>query len=659
MRMDRSPSRLARRLLMLALVLLPPSALAADAAPSASADAPAPAATPAPPDLDALLRDPSIAGAALSPNGRMVALLLPSPDRTTVHVLNLEPRTPLGTFDFGEDKHIQGLRWIDNDHVLFGLAEKRGRYDYARPLPGSYVGRVGGNRVYVIPEGYEVIGRSGAERGQVMLSRWSGQRNYLHRFELGGMRPSETLLAGPPEYGRFILDHLDEPRYFVAGTDDLDLVVWKREDDRWVETFRGAAEDAHATPFAVAADGRLYAWSARGGTPTRIGLLDPATGTFEELASHPEVDASDLLFSDDERTLLAVRFDAERPEWRFVAPGHPDARKFRSLVAAFPGDDVWFPGRSLDGQRVLVVTGNGRDPGQTILYDREAGTANGLFAFHDALAPEALAERRHVRFAARDGQALNGYLTLPIGREARDLPLVLVPHGGPHGLRDTWGFDLESQILASRGYAVLQVNFRGSGGYGLAFESAGYGQWGRVMQDDMADGVRWAIAEGIADADRVCVYGASYGGYSALMQPIREPGLYRCAAGYVGVYDLDLEWRQQRREGRFSRAYFQRVLPASEEERRWQSPAHRAAEIGVPVLLAHAGRDERVPMAQYEALVEALEAAGRPPEVTIVKPNEGHGFSDPANQREFYEALLAFLDRHIGEGRAVAPGAGE
>src|SRR5690606_36894057 len=201
----------------------------------------------------------------------------------------------------------------------------------------------------------------------------------------------------------------------------------------------------------------------------------------------------------------------------------------------------------------------------------------------------------------------------------------------------------EAQFLASRGYAVLQVNFRGSGGYGNAFEKKGYRNWGTTMIDDMTDAVEWAVREGIADRNRVCSFGASYGGYAALQSVVREPDLYRCAIGYVGVYSLPLMMRDgdipREKSGR---EYLQRVMPASLAEQQAQSAASNVDRIRVPLMLVHGERDERVPMSQYRALRSALVDAGRPPEVEILEPKEGHGFQELSNNVRLYTAIEAF-----------------
>ena len=231
-------------------------------------------------------------------------------------------------------------------------------------------------------------------------------------------------------------------------------------------------------------------------------------------------------------------------------------------------------------------------------------------------------------------------------RAAKNLPCVVNPHGGPHGIRDEWGFSWEAQLIASRGYAVLKLNFRGSGGYGNHYQTAGYQQWGRLMQDDLADGVRWTIEQGLVDGKRICTFGGSYGGYAALMNVARYPDLYRCAVGYVGVYDLSLMYqRGDIQESRRGNSYLDLVIGRDRLEQ--DSPVALADKIKVPVLLAHGGEDVRVPPAHAERMRAALTKAGNPPE-WLYEAREGHGFYNLPSKLGLYNRLLAFLDRNIG-----------
>ena len=259
---------------------------------------------------------------------------------------------------------------------------------------------------------------------------------------------------------------------------------------------------------------------------------------------------------------------------------------------------------------------------------------------------------RAVLIQARDGETLHGVLTLPPGSDGKGLPMIVNPHGGPIGIRDDFAFNTETQMLAHAGYAVLQVNFRGSGGYGRRFTQLGAKQWGLKMQDDLTDATKWAIAQGIAAPDRICLYGASYGAYASLMGVAKEPSLYRCAVGYVGVYDLDKVVREDSADSNFGKQYTSQWIGRSGQLAA-TSPNRLAAQVKVPVFLAAGGEDRIAPVEHTELMAAALRKAGVPVE-TLYFRNESHGFYALEHRREYYTKLLDFLARHLGGARATA-----
>src|SRR5690606_19727883 len=284
-----------------------------------------------------------------------------------------------------------------------------------------------------------------------------------------------------------------------------------------------------------------------------------------------------------------------------------------------------------------------RDPGQVYLFDRKTGQARFLLASRDWIKPAQMSPMKPVQVKTRDGLVIHGYLTVPAGSDGKGLPLIVNPHGGPHGPRDEWGFNPEVQLLANRGYAVLQMNYRGSGGYGSSFESAGYRKWGTTMQDDLTDSVRWAIAQGIADPNRVCIYGASYGGYAALMSVVREPDLYKCTVGYVGVYDLAAQYDAEFTASERGRNYLRDVYPPTAAERNQQSPAYGADRVNASILLVHCRKDFRVTINSMYFLISQLAKLGKKPDGWIVEKKEAHGFRVLDNNINLYTKMLAFF----------------
>jgi dipeptidyl aminopeptidase/acylaminoacyl peptidase len=269
-----------------------------------------------------------------------------------------------------------------------------------------------------------------------------------------------------------------------------------------------------------------------------------------------------------------------------------------------------------------------------------------------------MASTKPFAFTARDGKQIHGYLTVPHGSGGRNLPMIVNPHGGPIGPRDDWMFNSEAQLLASRGYLVLKVNYRGSGGYGKAFRDAGHQQWADGIQNDIIDATKWAIEQGYADKDRICIYGGSFGGYSALMAPIRAPGLFKCAFGYVGVYDIEMMFdRGDIPQSESGRRFLRRTHGTAKAKWTEASPARRAGEVGIPVYLAAGARDERAPPEQTELMNKALIEAGNSPEVMIIQSGEMHGFYDEKNSLNLYTKMLEFFSRHIGSASGNAASA--
>lgn len=318
------------------------------------------------------------------------------------------------------------------------------------------------------------------------------------------------------------------------------------------------------------------------------------------------------------------------------------------LDATFRGKSVSIVSRSKDNARMIVWAGDVVDPGAYYLYTPANGQLKRLAKIAANVDRAGLSPMKYVSYSARDGLSISGFLTLPKGREAKGLPLIVMPHGGPYGIRDTLGYDPIVQLLANRGYAVLQPNYRGSGGYGRAFYEKGEGQWGRQMQDDLDDGMDWLVKQGIADAKRVCMVGASYGGYAALWGAARNPERYRCAVSFAGVSDVKSQLSYQK-DLMFDRRYRSEWQAQVRGDKAFDlatvSPLSNIAALKVPVMLAHGDKDDRVPLRQSQRYADALTAAGKPHEYYVYR-GEGHGFTKAENQKDYFEKLEAFLAKY-------------
>lgn len=359
---------------------------------------------------------------------------------------------------------------------------------------------------------------------------------------------------------------------------------------------------------------------------------------------HPTHDIESVGFSRDGKPIW-LSYTADRNEivWLDEAMGALQAR----LENALDEEQVRIVSRSYDNSRMTIHASGQGDPGALYIFDAQAKSLEALGELKPKLDFRHLAQPQPVDYEARDGTAIRAYLTLPVGRAPRDLPLIVMPHGGPYGVRDSLRYDDWVQLLANRGYAVIQPNYRGSGGYGEEFLDLGMGQIGRAMQDDLDDTMDWLVEQGIADPNRVCLVGASYGGYAALWGVTRNPERYRCAASWAGVTDWDsmLRYDAQFLSRASSRRWRDRVKGSDNFDLQAVSPLKQADKIRRPVLLAHGTDDGIVDVGQYHLLRRALESR-RAKVSTLLIDGEGHSFYDEANEEKWFDSLVGFLEEH-------------
>jgi len=459
-----------------------------------------------------------------------------------------------------------------------------------------------------------------------------------------------TLVAeNPGNITSWGADHTGRVRYAVA-TDGVDQTYLYRAtaDAPFKPVLKTTFRDQFSPQFFAADNRKLYVASNLGRDKVAIVLVDPATAKEERVVYvRDDVDVGGLAYSRARKRASFVNFQTWKPGRAYLDPDA--ARLFGKLERRLPGYEVTLQSTTDDESRMIVAATSDRTQGTRYLYDRKADVLTKLGETMPWLPEEKMASTRPIEYTTRDGLVVHGYLTLPNGVAPKNLPAIMHPHGGPW-YRDGWGFDPEVQFLASRGYAVLQVNFRGSTGYGRRFWEASFGQWGRAMQDDLTDGVSWLISEGIADPRRMCIYGASYGGYATLAGLTQTPDLYACGVDYVGVANLFTFMKTIPPYWKPYLEMLHEMVGHPERDKALMtatSPALNADRIKAPLLIAQGARDPRVNKDESDQMVAALKARGVDTQY-IVKDNEGHGFHNEENQFEFYDAMEKFLDKHIG-----------
>lgn len=636
---------------------------------------------PQPYNLQDFIRNDRFLRVSVSPKGTYAAATVPLEDKTVLVIIKPGQKEPYGHVNFKEpNTHVVDFVWVNDERILFTVGEKAGGLEqpvgygeiWGTNADGSKQGIVAGARV--ANSAHRAGGRARAE----LASMWvvdslrndddyvlvgvapyaSGEAPYTSVERMNVYTGTKQPVGrAPAKAASFLTDQQGRVRFAVGVNRDYKSVLYYRTDDksewRLLNDESVSGKVVSALDF-NADDTVAYLQSEEKSGPDSIQTFDVVTGDRKQIARDDNVDPAGLIYGIGKRYPIGVAYNDAKPRFEYFEPASADARLHKTLQTSFGGATVTSGSFTDDGKTSLIVAHDDRNPGDIYLFDTKSKKADLLMSAAEWLDPARMAKTTPLSFSARDGVKLEALLTVPAGSSSgKRLPLIVYPHGGPFGVQDVWGYGRDVQILANHGYAVLQVNFRGSGGYGKDFMMMGYKQWGLTMQDDLTDATKWIIQQGVADKDRICIYGASYGGYAALMGAAKEPDLYKCAAGYVGVYDLNMMWGQGDIPDRVSgKLFLGETLGRNNLDQ--TSPSKLASSIKVPVFLAAGGADQRAPKEHTQAMERALKAAGVPVE-SLYYETEGHGFVLLKNQFEYYGKLLNFFSRHLGGRAPVLP----
>lgn len=623
-------------------------------------------------DRELIFGNPEIAAAQISPDGHYIAFLKPWKDTRNVYVKTVdEPFSAAHLLTTESKRPIAGYFWTRDSKYILYVKDNDGDENFnayavdpaAKPAAGAdappsrdLTGLKGVRiMIYDVPKNdpdIVYIGLNDRDKawhdlyklkistGEKTLIRKNTERITGWVFDLKGNLRVATRSAenGDTEILRVDADKFTKV-YFCTVFESCDPVRFNRDGKRvYMETNKGADVDL-----------------------TALVLFDPETGKTETVESDPlkKVDFGNEMFSEASDELVETSYTDERTRHYFKDKAF--GADYEWLQKKYPGKDINLVSRTRDEQTWLVTASSDVEPGETILFDRKTHKLTPQYTIREKLPREALAAMQPVHYKSSDGLEIPAYLTLPKGVPAKNLPVVMVPHGGPWG-RDYWGYNGFAQFLANRGYAVLMPNFRGSTGYGKKFLDAGNREWGRKMQDDVTWGVKYLVAEGIADPKRVGIMGGSYGGYATLAGVTFTPDVYSAAVDIVGPSNLITlldsippYWEPIRK------LFYERMGDPNTADGKAllteRSPLHSADKIKTPLLVAQGANDPRVNRREAEQIVIALRDRGFPVEY-ILAPDEGHGFARPVNNMALFMASEKFLADHLG-GRAQEGGTTE
>jgi len=599
--------------------------------------------------------------ARLSPTGEYVAVTTPFEDRRALSLIKLSGSYDRSLIKFDVKEQPYNINWMGDKRLMVEKAKDFGLFGKLFGTGDVYAANADGSGQLqlfgYLPDNGNVRSRlkdQGSPTFMNAIPNTDGEALfYFTPWTYSSSRLSTSVYRVDTIHGsRSLVDSFDDDVVVDADNngklrfvtkklmDGTEVVRYKaKPDGDWVSAPKLLTGQSLNVLYFDGDNNHAYALISDKGEPATLYRIDLSAGTREKMGGNAKYEPSGVMRAGRVGPPVVLTYTSGKPKVDYLDPSSPWAQLHAGLMKAFAGQMVSFVDVTKDENTVLLFVYSDRNPGTYYLFDRKTSKPTLLFQTREWIDPAKMAPTQAIEYKNRTGETLFAFLTVPQGRTG-PRPLIVMPHGGPFGISDHWGFDDDAQFLASLGYSVLQVNYRGSGERGDAFEVAGYQKWGTAIQDDIADGVKQVIAQGLANKDKVCIYGISFGGYSAMMNPIRNPGMYKCSIAYAGVYDLEELFAAK--DGNVnSKNYFQRTMGEGGTQAE-QSPIKQIAKLDVPIFLIHGKSDQTAPFSQFGLAETALARAGKTYE-TLAKSDEGHGFYKEANRVEAYRRIKEFL----------------
>ncbi len=631
--------------------------------------------------VEAFIKYDEFGGIKLSPSGKYAVFMTGKYGRSILVFMTVKERKGISSLNCPEGFEFYDFDWISDRRIVYQIAERQdsgvlsGTGEmFAIDVDGKsrnfiYGYRAGrqqkqtGSKISIQESSYataELINPLPNDKKQILISEVPWRKDGGIYYYDPDAKPIISLLnvytgrkrkidIAPFPGATVITDQQDRVRFAIGVDSKFQYTAgWKSDPDGdWADFELPGFREGSIVPILISEDSRSVYFLGAGSDSqyTALFSLDLQTKGVTRIFGFEESDISDVILDFKRKRIIGVESSTNKPVVHWLDQKDKDTRIWMALARTFSPQDVRFVTMTKDGSLGVFLVNSDTNPGDFYFFDAKTNKADYLQPARAWIKPEDMCPKQTFTIEARDGLKLHGYITRPKG--AGPYPMVVFPHGGPHGVRDSWEFDPEAQLLANRGYAVLQVNYRGSGGFGEAFERLGYRQWGGKIQDDITDATLWAIEQKIAMPDRIGIFGNSFGAYAALESVIREPVLYRCAVGNAGIYDLELMFSTaDTARSNTGQSYLRMVLGSDTDLLRKWSPAYTVDRLQVPVLLIHGKEDWRADFKQAKRMKSALEKNDKQFEWMALK-GEGHGIHDEETRTEVYERIIEFLDKYL------------
>ena len=618
--------------------------------------------------VETFFKDPEFSRMRLSPDGKWLAAIAPREGKNNLLTIRLSDRKLFGCTAEDENE-VYSFNWISNERMIFQMKDRNnfpngGLYAVNRDgskskvlHPSFKTSREFGSRIFKVMDLFDPLTDEGADILVEVRKGGGGFREdrafYGNIVRLNTLTAKEKrVVFNRGDILQFVADRDKVVRIGIAQHGLTRTVLHRRDSESdWEEVYSGDFRTA-IVPLGFGKNPDILYVAAPNGDKKALFQFDLKERKLGRMIfAHPKFDvpAGSPIVSDKTGKVLGVRYEAERPQTYWF---DKDYQGYQAIIDdALPGMANDIKNWSKKEDRILFHSHSEKTIGSYYLLDisnKKKPKLEKLLDLAEWIDPDKMSPMKSIQYTARDGLVIHGYLTIPNGSDGKNLPLIVHPHGGPSA-RDYWGWNKEVQFLANRGYAVFQPNFRGSTGYGTRLYTAGFREWGGKMQNDITDGVKHLIAEGIVDAGRVGIYGASYGGYATMAGLCFTPELYRCGINYVGVTDIDLILKEYPLPKKINDAIDAVMIADRKKDKDWiknRSIQNNIGNVKAPVLMAYGMDDWRVPPKHGRILKRALDRNNIPNKL-IIKANEGHGYRNEDNVFEFYREVDAFLEEYM------------